>query len=105
MGTLLGTQSLGALGTIVSGGTSAGGYYWWNVNYDSGVDGYSVQNYLVANASTPIVGDFNGDGLVNSIDLSNMFTAWNQNNNTYNLNNDNIVNTLDYVIMVQNWSL
>lgn len=46
-GLLLGTQSTGALGTIVSGGTSVDGFYWWNVNYDSGVDGYSVEDYLV----------------------------------------------------------
>jgi hypothetical protein len=23
-----------------------GGYTWWNVNYDSSCDGWSVQNYL-----------------------------------------------------------
>ncbi len=45
-GALLGTQALGALGTIVSGGTSVDGYYWWNVNFDSGVDGWSVETFL-----------------------------------------------------------
>ena len=45
--TSLGTQALGNLGTVVGGGTSADGYYWWNVNYDTGVDGWSVENYLV----------------------------------------------------------
>lgn len=102
-GALLGTQSLGSLGTIVSGGTSADGYFWWNVNYDSGADGWSVENYL-ALYSVPIIGDFNNDGLVNSIDLSLMITAWNQNNAIYDLNHDTIVNSLDYVIMVQNWT-
>jgi hypothetical protein len=59
-------------------------------------------------AETPpadIIGDFNHDGLVNSIDLSMMVTAWNTNNSTYDLNHDGIVNSLDYVIMVQNWSV
>jgi GH18 family chitinase len=46
-GTLLGTQSSGALGTIVSGPTNAGGYNWWNVNFDSGVDGYSAEDFLI----------------------------------------------------------
>ena len=103
-GTLLGTQPFGSLGTIVSGGQYVDGYYWWNVNYDSGADGWSVEDYLQA-YSAPIVGDFNQDGLVNSIDLSLMTSAWNTSNATYDLNRDGLVNSLDYVIMVQNWSV
>jgi hypothetical protein len=53
----------------------------------------------------PIVGDFNSDGLVNSIDLSLLTGAWNTSNSTYDLNRDGLVNSLDYTIMVQNWSL
>jgi chitodextrinase len=103
-GTLLGTQSLASLGTIVSGGTQSDGFYWWNVDYDSAPDGYSVEDYLQT-YSAPIVGDFNGDGLVNSIDLSLMTSAWNTSNAIYDLNHDGIVNSLDYAVMVQNWSL
>lgn len=51
-GTLLGTQALGSLGTIISGPTVASGSNWWNVNFDSGVDGYAVENYLVAYTSS-----------------------------------------------------
>lgn len=47
-GTLLGTQPSGSLGTIISGGIYADGLYWWNVNYDSGVDGYSAESYLAS---------------------------------------------------------
>ena len=54
---------------------------------------------------TPTIGDFNADGIVNSIDLSLMITAWNTNNATYDLNRDGIVNSLDYVIMVRNWTM
>jgi hypothetical protein len=43
---LLCTQPTGALGTIVGGPKSGNGYTWWNINYDSGCDGWSVQNYL-----------------------------------------------------------
>jgi hypothetical protein len=46
-GTLLGTQSNGNLGTVVSGGASADGYFWWNVNFDSGVDGWVVEEFLI----------------------------------------------------------
>ena len=54
---------------------------------------------------TPITGDFNNDGIVNSIDLSLMITAWNTSNITYDLNRDGRVNSLDYVVMVRNWSV
>ena len=52
-GTLLGTQSAGALGTVTAGPTAQGGFNWWQVNYDSGADGYSVENYLTAYSSAP----------------------------------------------------
>ena len=39
-------QTTGSVGTIVGGPTVATGYTWWNVNYDTGCDGWSVQNYL-----------------------------------------------------------
>jgi hypothetical protein len=51
-GSVLGTQALGALGTVVSGGTNAGGYNWWNVNYDSGVDGWSAEDFLIKSTVT-----------------------------------------------------
>ncbi len=53
---LVGTKSTGTVGTIVSGGTYADGYYWWNVNYEGSVDGWSVEDYLtsyVAPTPTP----------------------------------------------------
>ncbi|MHB8710434.1 MAG: fibronectin type III domain-containing protein [Minisyncoccota bacterium] len=53
-GTLLGTQATGALGTVIGGPVSADGFNWWNINYDSGVDGWSAEDYLVKyTAPTP----------------------------------------------------
>ncbi len=53
-GTLLGTQTTGALGTVTAGPTAQGGFNWWNVNYDSGVDGWSAEDFLnVYVAPTP----------------------------------------------------
>ena len=46
-GKALCTQPVGALGTVISGPQTAGGYTWWQVNYDSSCDGWSVENYLV----------------------------------------------------------
>jgi hypothetical protein len=53
---------------------------------------------------TPTTGDFNRDGLVNSVDFSLLISAWNQPSTTYDLNGDGLVNTLDYAIMAQHWS-
>lgn len=55
--------------------------------------------------ATSIIGDFNHDGIVNSLDLSMLTSAWNTNNPTYDLNADSVVNSLDYVIMVRNWTM
>lgn len=47
-GTLLGTQNTGAIGVVIGGPVWTGGYFWWNINYASGVDGWSVEEYLDA---------------------------------------------------------
>ncbi len=54
--------------------------------------------------TTYVLGDFNKDGYVNSLDFSAMSGAWNTSNTLYDLNKDGTVNTLDYSIMVQNWT-
>lgn len=45
-GKILCTQPTGALGTITSGPTSAQGYIWWNINFDTGCDGWGAQTYI-----------------------------------------------------------
>ena len=52
-GTLLGTQPTSALGTIVAGPTAQGGFNWWSINYDTGVDGWSAEDYLVKAVTPP----------------------------------------------------
>jgi chitodextrinase len=52
-GTLLGTQPTGALGTVIGGPVSADGYTWWNVNFDSGADGWTVETYLLKTTTNP----------------------------------------------------
>lgn len=45
-GTLIDTQPGGSMGAIMSGPISSGGYNWWQVDFDTGVDGWVVENYL-----------------------------------------------------------
>lgn len=42
----LGTRQVGDPGTVVSGPVSVGQYVWWNVNFDSGKDGWVASDYL-----------------------------------------------------------
>lgn len=35
-------------GTVISGPLTSGGYTWWNVQYDNGVRGWSVQTWLIS---------------------------------------------------------
>lgn len=39
-------QATGTLGTIVGGPTVADGYTWWNINYDTNCNGWSIKKYL-----------------------------------------------------------
>ncbi len=56
-GTLLGTQALNVIGTVIGGPTNANSYNWWNVNFDSGVDGWVVETYLQAASASGTVVD------------------------------------------------
>src|SRR3989344_5196547 len=46
-GTLLGTQTTGVQGTVVAGPTYADGFHWWQINYNTGADGWSAEDFLV----------------------------------------------------------
>lgn len=45
-GALLGTQTSGTFGTVISGPTVQNGYTWWKIDYESGADGWSIENSL-----------------------------------------------------------
>ena len=49
---LVGTQATGALGTVVGGPTVGGSYTWFNVNFDSGADGWVIQGNLTGTLAT-----------------------------------------------------
>ena len=45
-GSLAGTQVSGSFGTITGGPNTASGYAWWQINFDLGTDGWTVQDNL-----------------------------------------------------------
>lgn len=55
LGTLLGVQVQGVLGTIVAGPVMADNITWWQVNYDNGPDGWSGGDNFIksTNQGTP----------------------------------------------------
>jgi uncharacterized protein YgiM (DUF1202 family) len=46
---IVGTHTLGDQGTVIGGPTSANGYTWYQIDYDSGADGWSVDDALSVN--------------------------------------------------------
>ena len=58
-----------------------------------------------ATITLPILpaGDFNNDGIVNSLDWSIMNNNWFTNFSTADINKDGIVNSLDFSWMNGNW--
>ena len=55
-GKTIGSQILNAQGTIIGGPITKNGHTWWNIDYDTGADGWSAQNYLAPLAT--VAGDF-----------------------------------------------
>ncbi|MBI2096987.1 MAG: peptidoglycan-binding protein, partial [Candidatus Sungbacteria bacterium] len=88
----LGAQSVGASGTVVSGPVQADDYIWWNINYDSGTDGWSAGNFLKKSIGvTPPLGQqlpkFNVGQ--NQIPIYFTYGITDKDEGPYNLNNDN----------------
>lgn len=50
-GILLTTQVSGAQGIVIGGPKQADGYTWWNIDYQYGLDGWSVETYLTKSSS------------------------------------------------------
>ena len=51
--TILGQQAVGSLGTVIGGPITANNFVWWNIDYDVGADGWSIQDYLAAVSPIP----------------------------------------------------
>ena len=48
-----GAQPAGTYGTVIDGPVDAQGYRWWKIDYENGVDGWSVENFL--KTDTPLI--------------------------------------------------
>ncbi len=51
-GSIVGQQPDGAQGTVIGGPVFAGGLWWWEVDFDTGEDGWSAEDFLEV-VSTP----------------------------------------------------
>jgi hypothetical protein len=51
-----------------------------------------------------VLGDLNGDSVVNGVDLGILLGAWGSSNAAPDLNEDGVVNGADLGIMLGNWS-
>jgi chitodextrinase len=52
----LGTQTAGMTGTVTGGPATADGHTWWNINYNSGADGWSSGTYLQKSVTNTAAG-------------------------------------------------
>jgi hypothetical protein len=50
---VLGKQStIGTLATVIGGPLQANSFWWWQLDYESGADGWSAEPFLVASTTT-----------------------------------------------------
>ena len=103
-GILLQTVTAGFSGTVIGGPVSTSdGIIWWQINFDTVLDGWIGQDALSLISPAVIPGDINRDGTVNSIDWGLMNSSWLTNNASADLNSDGTVNSIDFSIMNANW--
>ena len=57
-----------------------------------------------AGAAKPCVGDFNGDGTVNTLDVISFLNAWAAGDSSADINGDGTVNTLDVIGFLNAWA-
>lgn len=59
-GDQVGSQPQGALGMVINGPVKAGSHVWYRINYDTGVDGWSAEQYLTKSTAPKPDPNFNG---------------------------------------------
>ncbi len=61
-GEIAGSQARGSFGVLKGAPVVTNGYTWWNVDYDTGADGWSAEDYMQAStvALVPIPGKVAG---------------------------------------------
>jgi len=64
----------------------------------------NIINFTEDNDSYLVLGDFTGDGKINSLDFSYLAKRWSSNEQSVDLNFDGIVNALDFAVIYKNWN-
>lgn len=67
-------------------------------------DGSNKDLYPLTTPWSPLIGDINGDGIVNVLDLLLLLADWGKTDSPADLNSDGIVNVTDLLILLANWS-
>ena len=93
------TATWSTMDNLVANGTGSLDYAY-TVPCQAAVGTWSIQ----ARDEGPwIQGDFNGDGIVNSVDWSIMNTKWFTADAFLDINRDGLVNSIDFSILNLNW--
>ncbi|MFG0260752.1 MAG: GC-type dockerin domain-anchored protein [Phycisphaerales bacterium JB041] len=94
------------------GGTSSGGSFTLSGTigqHDAGGPmtggSYSLTGgFWAGTFAEPCVGDFNGDGTVNTLDVLAFLNAWTAGEGSADINDDGTVNTLDVLAFLNFWA-
>ncbi len=84
----LGTQLAGSIGRVSTGPVWMNGYWWWNTNFDTGVDGWTVENYFTKYTPTPNMVDTSAPSVPTNLRADSVAT--NQINVMWNTSTDNV---------------
>jgi len=82
----------GTIGQHDAGGPMTGGSYSLTGGFWAGTN------------AEPCVGDFNGDGTVNTLDVLAFLNAWTAGEGSADINDDGTVNTLDVLAFLNFWA-
>jgi len=87
------------------------GNYWDDFESNPGYpyhyiipDGQNIDLYPLAEPYMPLLGDINGDGVVDIDDLFEVLAHWGEPGGSADVNNDGIVNVEDLLIVLANWT-
>jgi len=95
---------------VIAEGAQLTGYYDNAQMFPESTAGSGVPSNLTTATTNPatILGDLNGDGVVNAADLSILLSNWNKTGATAaqgDLNGDGVVNAADLSILLSEWSV
>lgn len=93
--TILTTENMGALGTVISGPISQGGYAWWKINYDSGAVGWSTDDFLIT-TTLPIQNPTPTPSCPTTVPSNSFLGCYYNNNNLTNFVLSRIDNSINF---------